>query len=50
MLESLEIKLTSEERDKEGKHLLKIVMHKWIDAADTILEMMIIHLPSPVVA
>lgn len=30
-----------------GKHLLKAVMMKWISAADTILEMMIIHLPSP---
>jgi len=27
--------------------LLKVVMRKWMDAADAILEMMVLHLPSP---
>jgi elongation factor 2 len=30
-----------------GKHLLKTVMSKWINAADTLLEMIVVHLPSP---
>jgi len=47
MLDSLGIKLSTAEKDLIGKHLLKNVMHKWIDAADTILEMMVVHLPSP---
>lgn len=47
MLESLEINLTSEEKEFTGKLLLKTVMAKWINAADTILEMMVVHLPSP---
>jgi elongation factor 2 len=47
MLTSLEIVLVSEEKDYTGKLLLKTVMAKWINAADTILEMMVVHLPSP---
>jgi len=47
MLISLEIPLKAEERLLEGKHLLKLVMARWLNAADTILEMMVIHLPSP---
>jgi elongation factor 2 len=47
MLVALEINLTSEEKEWTGKLLLKTVMAKWINAADTILEMMVVHLPSP---
>jgi elongation factor 2 len=50
MLVSLELTLKSEEKELVGKHLLKLVMAKWINAADTLLEMMILHLPSPKVA
>ena len=42
LLEKLEIKLTSEERDLEGKQLLKVVMRKFLPAADALLEMMVI--------
>jgi len=50
MLTSLEIHLTSEEKELVGKQLLKVVLSRWINAADTILEMMVLHLPSPKVA
>ncbi|OBT66306.1 hypothetical protein VE03_04296 [Pseudogymnoascus sp. 23342-1-I1] len=50
LLEKLSIKLTSDDRDKEGKALLKIVMRTFLPAADAMLEMMILHLPSPVTA
>ncbi|GLA33166.1 elongation factor 2, partial [Aspergillus niger] len=50
LLEKLEIKLTSEERDLEGKQLLKVVMRKFLPAGDSLLEMICINLPSPVTA
>jgi len=45
--ETCEISLTNADKDLKGKELLKCVMQKWINAADTILEMMVFHLPSP---
>ncbi|KAI1753947.1 P-loop containing nucleoside triphosphate hydrolase protein [Xylaria castorea] len=50
LLSKLELKLPSEDRDKEGKQLLKAVMRTFLPAADSLLEMMILHLPSPVTA
>ncbi|OZJ04187.1 Elongation factor 2 [Bifiguratus adelaidae] len=50
MLEKLDIKLTSDEKDLEGKPLLKVVMRKFLPAGDALLEMICIHLPSPVTA
>ncbi|KIV81094.1 elongation factor 2 [Exophiala sideris] len=46
----LDIKITQEEKELPGKGLLKAAMRKFLPAADALLEMMIIHLPSPVTA
>ncbi|KAG9235806.1 P-loop containing nucleoside triphosphate hydrolase protein [Amylocarpus encephaloides] len=50
LLEKLNIKLSADDREKEGKQLLKIVMRTFLPAADALLEMLILHLPSPVTA
>jgi len=47
MITTLNVQLTQEEKNLSGKHLQKVVMSHWINAADTLLEMMIVHLPSP---
>merc|ERR1712216_214399 len=48
MLTNLEITLKSDERNLQGKHLMKNVFQKWINAAEALLEMIILKLPSPV--
>merc|ERR1712183_78885 len=50
MLSSLNINLKAEEKEKEGKQLFKCVFQKWINAAEALLEMIIMKLPSPVKA
>lgn len=48
LLEKLNVKLSTEEKELEGKPLLKITMKKWLPAGDALLQMITIHLPSPV--
>jgi elongation factor 2 len=50
LLEKLDVKLMQAERDLEGKELLKVVMRKFLPAGDSLLEMIVIHLPSPATA
>lgn len=50
LIEKLGIKLTSEEKDFEGKPLMKVMMRKWLPAGNTLEQMIVIHLPSPVTA
>ncbi|EIW64201.1 eukaryotic translation elongation factor 2 [Trametes versicolor FP-101664 SS1] len=50
MCEKLDIKLAQEERDLEGKALLKVIMRKFLPAGDSLLEMIVINLPSPATA
>jgi len=47
MLTSLKINLTSEERDAPAKRKLKAVMQKFLPAADALLQMIVMQLPSP---
>ena len=50
MLINLDITLKSEERGLQGKLLMKNVFQKWINAAEALLEMIILKLPSPIKA
>jgi len=50
VLDTVGVKIVGEEMNLQGKQLLKLVMSRWINAAETILEMMVLHLPSPKVA
>ncbi|XP_013782396.1 elongation factor 2 [Limulus polyphemus] len=50
LLEKLNIVLKGEDKEKDGKNLLKVVMRTWLPAGDSLLQMITIHLPSPVTA
>jgi elongation factor 2 len=50
MLEKLNVTIPKDAKDFVGKPLLKRVMQTWLPAAEALLEMIVNHLPSPVVA
>ncbi|KAJ1891262.1 translation elongation factor 2, partial [Kickxella alabastrina] len=50
MVDKLSIPLTHEERELADKPLLKVIMRKFLPAAEALMEMICIHLPSPVKA
>jgi elongation factor 2 len=47
MIESLGLSLKTDEKEKRSKDLFKCVFQKWINAADALIEMIIMKLPSP---
>lgn len=47
MLKGINVELKGDEKELVGKQLLKRVMQKWLPAGDTVLEMIVLHLPSP---
>jgi len=44
------VTLNSEEKQLQQKRLLKCIMQKWLPADQALLEMMVMHLPSPAIA
>merc|ERR550525_1321762 len=52
LLDKLEIKdkLKADEKEMEGKPLMKCVMRNWLPAGEAMFQMIVIHLPSPVTA
>jgi len=49
-LQAVGLKLKGEEKELEGKALMKCVMPKWLPMGKALLEMMVVHLPSPAAA
>ncbi|PWA77339.1 Elongation factor G, III-V domain-containing protein [Artemisia annua] len=47
MLEKYKMTMKSEEKDLTGNELIRYVMQKWHPAATSLLEMSVLHLPSP---
>jgi len=47
LLGTLGLTLTTADKEKQGKKLMKAIMQKWLPAAEALLEMMVMHLPSP---
>jgi len=47
MLKAIGVELKGDDRELVGKQLLKRVMQKWLPAGDAVLEMIVLHLPSP---
>jgi len=50
LAEKIGVKLTAEDKDNQEKQLMKVIMRKWLPAGDAMLQMITIHLPSPVTA
>ena len=50
MLTSLKISLNPDEQALVPKQKLKCILKKWLPATETLMEMMVVHLPSPNVA
>ncbi|KAF5347867.1 hypothetical protein D9758_013819 [Tetrapyrgos nigripes] len=50
ILDKLDVRLDQSELCLEGKPLLKVIMRKFLPAGDSLLEMIVVHLPSPVTA
>jgi len=44
------VELKTEEKNAPPKKILKTIMQKWLPADEALLEMMVLHLPSPAVA
>jgi len=50
MIETMGVILKGDEKELTGKPLLKVVMKKWLPLVEALLEMIILQLPSPIIA
>jgi elongation factor 2 len=50
LMAKLDIKLPADEKSLVGKPLMEVMMRRWLPAGDALLQMITIHLPSPVTA
>ncbi|CAI2383430.1 unnamed protein product [Moneuplotes crassus] len=47
MCKALNIEIKEAEKEKVGKELFKLIFQRWLNAADALLEMIVMSLPSP---
>ena len=47
MCKKIGVQLTKDEEELEGKKIVRMVMQRWINASEALIEMIICHLPSP---
>ena len=47
MMDNLNIQVKKEEKEMKRKEIMRCLLQKWLNAADTLLEMIIQKLPSP---
>merc|ERR1719393_515872 len=50
MMKAVGVTLKGDDKELVGKPLLKRIMQTWLPASDAVLEMIVVHLPSPVAA
>ncbi|KAF9982500.1 Elongation factor 2 [Modicella reniformis] len=50
MLVKLQVELTPDEMELQGKPLLKTILNKYLPVGDVLMRMAVIHLPSPITA
>ena len=50
IMANIGVKIENDDKQLQGKHLIKRIMQRWINASDAILEMIVSKLPSPIVA
>mmetsp|Transcript_105580 Transcript_105580/g.227555 ORF Transcript_105580/g.227555 Transcript_105580/m.227555 type:complete len:89 (+) Transcript_105580:787-1053(+) len=46
-LDTMQVELTPEQWELKEKKLCKVVLHKWLDASDALMQTIATHLPSP---
>ena len=47
MCKKIGVQLSKDEEELEGKKIVRMVMQRWINASEALIEMIICHLPSP---
>ena len=50
LLDKLGVEIKAEAKDLSGKKLMRRIMQAWLPAGEVLLDMLVLHLPSPATA